>query len=239
MVRFCVRYGVVVFPGSNCDRDTVHVLTNVVGQPADLVWHQETDLSRFDCVVLPGGFAHGDYLRAGAIARFSPIMGAVERFAAGGGLVLGICNGFQVLVEAGLLPGAMRQNASLRFMCRWVHLRVESNHPPFTRQIEVGRVLRMPIAHQEGSYFVDPDTHARMEARGQIVLRYCDADGHVTPEANPNGAVDSIAGICNEAGSVFGLMPHPERCAEALLGGTDGGLLFASLEASLPTLASR
>lgn len=226
-----MRYGVVVFPGSNCDRDAVHVLADVLGQPARLVWHETTDLSPYDCVVLPGGFAHGDYLRAGAIARFSPVMGAVERFAAAGGLVLGICNGFQVLVEAGLLPGAMRQNVSLRFVCRWINLRVDSTHTPFADGLEQGQVLRMPVAHHEGSYFADPETLAEMERGGQIILRYCDPAGAVTDEANPNGSVSAIAGIGNAGGNVFGLMPHPERCAEALLGGTDGRRIFDSVEA--------
>lgn len=225
-----MQYGVVVFPGSNCDRDTVHVLTRVMGQSADLVWHESTDLSRYDCVVLPGGFAHGDYLRAGAIARFSPVMRSVERFAAEGGLVLGICNGFQVLVEAGLLPGAMLQNASLRFVCRWVCVRVESNRTPFTAGLDRGTVLRMPVAHHEGSYFVDPETRGSMERHGQIVLRYCDASGAVTDDANPNGAVDAIAGVCSREGNVFGLMPHPERSAEALLGGTDGRRILEAVE---------
>ena len=227
-----MHYGVVVFPGSNCDRDAVHVLADVLEQPAQLVWHEATDLSAYDCVVLPGGFAHGDYLRAGAIARFSPVMGAIEAFAANGGLVLGICNGFQVLVEAGLLPGAMRQNASLRFVCRWVHLRVDATNTPFAENLEPGRVLRMPVAHHEGSYFADSETLADLEGHGQIILRYCDDEGRSSLEANPNGAVDSIAGICNAAGNVFGLMPHPERCAEALLGGTDGRLIFESVEAA-------
>jgi len=235
-----VRFGVVVFPGSNCERDTVHALSAVLGQPADLVWHEETDLSSYDCVVLPGGFAHGDHLRAGAIARFSPVMAAVERFAADGGLVWGICNGFQVLVEAGLLPGAMLQNAGLRFVCRWVHLRVESTNAPFTAGITPGTVLRMPIAHHEGDYYVDKTTLARLERNQQIVLRYCDAEGHATLEANPNGSAANIAGVCNEAGNVFGLMPHPERCAEPILGGVDGRRLFESvLTARVPSRAGR
>jgi phosphoribosylformylglycinamidine synthase subunit PurQ / glutaminase len=227
-----VRVGVIVFPGSNCERDTLHVLTDVLHRPADLVWHEQTDLSPYDCIILPGGFAHGDYLRAGAIARFSPVMAAVQRFAADGGLVWGICNGFQVLVEAGLLPGAMLQNAGLRFVCRWVHVRVESNVTLFTRDIPRGSVLRLPIAHHEGSYFVDDATLAGMEERGQIVLRYCTEDGRLEPVANPNGSVSAIAGVCNEAGNVFGLMPHPERCSEAILGGVDGLRLFESLTRS-------
>ncbi|MBM2810236.1 MAG: phosphoribosylformylglycinamidine synthase [Chloroflexi bacterium] len=237
-----VRFAVVVFPGSNCELDTIHVLSNVLGEQADLLWHQDTDLSPYDCVILPGGFAHGDYLRAGAIARFSPIMESVTRFAGDGGLVWGICNGFQVLVEAGLLPGAMMQNAGLRFVCRWVNLRVESDATPFTGGLTGGRVLRMPIAHHEGSYFVDGPTLAAMEARRQIVLRYCDSDGAITGSANPNGSISNIAAVCNEAGNVFGLMPHPERCAEPILGGTDGRLIFeaarlAASEGHRPRLA--
>jgi len=230
----------VVFPGSNCERDTIHALSTVLGQPADLIWHGDTDLSAYDCVILPGGFAHGDHLRAGAIARFSPVMAGVERFAADGRLVWGICNGFQVLVEAGLLPGAMLQNAGLRFVCRWVHLRVESTDTPFTAGITPGAVLRMPIAHHEGSYFVDKATLARLEHNSQIVLRYCDAAGHATLDANPNGSAANIAGVCNEAGNVFGLMPHPERCAEPILGGVDGRRLFESvLNARVPSFAGR
>jgi phosphoribosylformylglycinamidine synthase len=222
-----VHFGIVTFPGSNCERDAHHVVTQVLHEPADLLWHAATDLSVYDCIILPGGFAHGDYLRAGAIARFSPVMSAVERFASAGGLVLGICNGFQVLVESGLLPGAMLPNAGLRFVCRWVNLRVEeAAATPFTRGLAPGTVLRMPIAHHEGCYFAEPSLVADLERRGQIVLRYCTADGRVSEAANPNGSVGSIAGICNAAGNVFGLMPHPERCAEAVLGGTDGRLIF-------------
>lgn len=224
-----MRFGVIVFPGSNCERDTLHVLTDVLHESADLIWHTHTDLSAYDCVVLPGGFAHGDYLRAGAIARFSPVMEAVERFAADGGLVWGICNGFQILVEAGLLPGAMLQNVGLRFVCRWVHVRVESRATPFTQKIRARAVLRMPIAHHEGCYFVQEDLLAAMEHRGQIVLRYCSPDGRMVASANPNGSVSHIAGVCSAGGNVFGLMPHPERCAEAMLGSADGWRLFDSV----------
>jgi len=224
-----VRVGVVVFPGSNCERDTMHVLRDVLNVQAQLIWHRETDLSPYDCVILPGGFAHGDYLRAGAIARFSPVMFALERFAAEGGLVWGICNGFQVLLEAGLLPGAMLQNAGLRFVCRWVTTRVERAGLPFTCDLKQGDVLRMPVAHHEGSYFVNSRTLAEMEREGQIMLRYCETDGTVTPAANPNGSVANIAGVCNRAGNVFGLMPHPERSAESILGSADGLRLFESV----------
>jgi phosphoribosylformylglycinamidine synthase len=224
-----MRFGIVVFPGTNCDADTLWVLRDVLQQPAEPVWHQVTDLSRFDALILPGGFAHGDYLRAGAIARFSPVMNAVEKFAASSRPVLGICNGFQVLVEAGLLPGAMMRNQGLRFLCKDVTVRVENADTPFTRACHAGQRLRLPIAHNEGAYYADPETLARLNARGQVVLRYCDAEGRVTPEANPNGSVENIAGICNDTGTVFGLMPHPERASEPLLGSADGRLLFESL----------
>jgi phosphoribosylformylglycinamidine synthase len=224
-----MRFGIVVFPGTNCDADTLWVLRDILQQPAEAVWHEDTDLSRFDAVILPGGFAHGDYLRAGAIARFSPVMRAVREHAAAGKPVLGICNGFQVLAEAGLLPGAMMRNAGLRFVCKDVQLRVENANTRFTRALRPGQCLRMPVAHNEGAYFADPETLARMKAGGQVLLRYCDAGGCVTPEANPNGSLENIAGLCNEAGNVCGLMPHPERAAEPLLGSADGRLLFESL----------
>jgi phosphoribosylformylglycinamidine synthase I len=223
------RWGVVVFPGSNCDLDTVHVLQNVLGCEARTIWHQETDLSGVDALVLPGGFAHGDYLRAGAVARFSPVMEAVTRFAEAGKPVLGICNGFQVLLEAGLLPGAMRRNESQSFSCCWVHLRVEGQKSPFLAGCRPGEVLRMPVAHGEGNYYADPETLAEMERSGQVLLRYCDASGNVTPAASPNGSVGNIAGICNARGNVMGLMPHPERACEPLLGSADGRRLLESL----------
>jgi phosphoribosylformylglycinamidine synthase I len=224
-----MKWGVVVFPGTNCDAETHHVLTRVMGQEAAYVWHEETELLPYDAVILPGGFAHGDYLRAGAIARFSPVMEAVREFAAAGKPVMGICNGFQVLVEAGLLPGAMMRNAGLRFICRFVHLRVENDTTPFTRACRPGQVLRLPIAHNEGSYFCEPNELRELERRGQILFRYCEPGGEVTPRANPNGSVAGIAGICNAAGNVMGLMPHPERASEALLGSEDGRYLFESL----------
>jgi phosphoribosylformylglycinamidine synthase I len=234
-----MRFGIIVFPGTNCDTDTLWVLREVLQQPAEPVWHEETDLGRFDAVVLPGGFAHGDYLRAGAIARFSPVMRAVESFAARGGPVLGICNGFQVLVEAGLLPGAMMRNAGLRFLCKEVHLRVENTATRFTRACRAGQVLRMPIAHNEGAYYADSETLEWMKERGQVLLRYSDAEGRVIPDDNPNGSLENIAGIVNEAGNVFGLMPHPERASEPLLGSGDGLLLFQSLLESVPVGAVR
>ncbi len=224
-----MKFAVIVFPGTNCDQETHHVITNVLGQPADLVWHEETDLSAYDCIVLPGGFAHGDYLRAGAIARFSPVMQAVERAARQDRLVWGICNGFQVLLEAGLLPGAMLRNAGISFRCQWVHVRVESDRSPFTSGIAPGTVLRLPIAHGAGNYFAPPDVLDRLVERGQVVLRYCEPDGRITPESNPNGSAMNIAGICNEGGNVFGLMPHPERASEPILGGTDGRRLFEAV----------
>lgn len=224
-----VSFGVLVFPGSNCDHDAYHAVKHVLGQEARFIWHKDTDLSGVDVVVVPGGFSYGDYLRAGAIARFSPVMEHVVRFAEAGGLVLGICNGFQVLCEAGLLPGALLRNTSLRFACRWTHLRCEQTATPFTNAFEPGQVVRIPIAHGEGNYFADEATLDRLEANGQVVFRYCDAGGAVTPEANPNGAARNIAGIVNEGRNVLGMMPHPERCVEAALGGEDGALLFRSL----------
>jgi phosphoribosylformylglycinamidine synthase subunit PurQ / glutaminase len=224
-----VKIALIVFPGTNCEWDTHHVLTSVFRADADLVWHESTDLSPYDLVVLPGGFAHGDHLRAGAIARFSPIMREVERFARSDRLVFGICNGFQVLLEAGLLPGAMLRNATLQFRSVWTHLRVESTRTPFTSTCQPGQVLRMPVAHGEGNYFASPELLDQLYRRDQVVLRYCEADGSVTLRANPNGALDNIAGICNEGRNVFALMPHPERASEPELGSTDGGLFFASL----------
>jgi phosphoribosylformylglycinamidine synthase subunit PurQ / glutaminase len=222
-----LRWGVILFPGTNCDLDTLHVLNEALGQEARPVWHEETDLSGLDALCLPGGFAHGDYLRAGAVARFSPVLEATREFAEAGKPVLGICNGFQVLLEAGLLPGAMLRNRSQNFMCRWVHLRVENPDSPFLRGLERGEVLRMPVAHGEGNYFADPETVARMERNGQVLLRYCDPEGNVA-ETGPNGSVGSIAGIGNERGNVMGLMPHPERACEPLLGSEDGRRLFES-----------
>jgi phosphoribosylformylglycinamidine synthase len=214
--------GVVVFPGSNGDYDALYALGEVLGQRAELVWHTETDLSRFDMLVLPGGFSYGDYLRAGAIARFSPVMAAVRRFAESGGWVLGICNGFQVLTEAHLLPGALMRNAERSFSCRWVHVRVEPSMGALLAGVKPGTVWRLPIAHGEGRYFASPDTIQELERNGQIVLRYCAPDGSLDPEANPNGSSDAVAGVCNREGNVLGLMPHPERAAEAILGGDDG-----------------
>jgi phosphoribosylformylglycinamidine synthase len=216
-----VRFGVVTFPGSNCDADCRWVLEKVVGVEAVSIWHEETDLAGLDAVVLPGGFSYGDYLRPGAIAATSPVMRAVREFAAHGGLVLGICNGFQILLEARLLPGALLPNLDARFRCGWVHVRVERTDTPFTSRYRPGEVVRMPIAHREGRYHADPATLEHLEAAGRVVFRY---EGE-----NPNGSLHGIAGICNGAGNVLGLMPHPERCAEGILGGEDGRRLFESM----------
>jgi phosphoribosylformylglycinamidine synthase len=224
-----VNIGVVVFPGSNCDHDCEHVLTDVLGQKAVPVWHKETSLAGLDAVILPGGFSYGDYLRTGAIARFSPVMAAVQRFAGEGGLVLGICNGFQILLEAGLLPGAMLRNTSLHFVCKDVYVKVENAATPFTGRCEPGQVLKIPIAHADGNYYTDPVTLAALQANAQIVLRYCTLEGKAASEANPNGSLDNIAGIRSAAGNVLGMMPHPERCAEEVLGNDDGRLIFLSM----------
>ena len=224
-----IKFGVVVFPGSNCDHDAYHVCKHVMGQEAVFLWHKDADLKNADVVILPGGFSYGDYLRCGAIARFSPIMKEVIRFANDGGTVLGICNGFQILVEAGLLPGVLLRNASLRFVCKFVHLRVENNQTRFTGQTRPGEVLHIPIAHGDGNYFTDPDTLAHLESNNQIIFRYCTRDGEVTDEANPNGSLGNIAGIINDYGNVLGMMPHPERAADPLLRHTDGQKIFKSL----------
>jgi phosphoribosylformylglycinamidine synthase I len=224
-----MNIGVVVFPGSNCDHDCEHVFKHVLGQDVTRVWHKETSLAGLDAVILPGGFSYGDYLRTGAIAQFSPVMGAVRKFADEGGPVLGICNGFQILLEAGLLPGAMLRNKSLHFICKDVYVRVENAATPFTGLCRPGQVLRIPIAHADGNYYTDPVTLAGLQANAQVVFRYCDQDGNVTPEANPNGSLDNIAGIRNAQGNVLGMMPHPERSAEKALGNEDGRLIFLSM----------
>lgn len=226
-----MRFGVVVFPGSNCEMDCYHVIDEVLKEDVDYVWHQQTDVSAYDCLVLPGGFSYGDYLRCGAIARFSPVMEAVADFARGGGLVIGICNGFQILLEAGLLPGAMLRNTSLSFICRFVNVKVENADTPWTNAARQGQVLRIPIAHGEGNYTADAATLAGLAEEGRVILRYCDGEGEVTAVANPNGSVDNIAGICGEGFNVFGLMPHPERASEEILGSTDGLLIWESVMA--------
>jgi phosphoribosylformylglycinamidine synthase I len=232
-----VKFGVVIFPGSNCDHDAYHVISKHVGQPVSFVWHKETDLAPYDCVILPGGFSYGDYLRAGALARFSPVMRSVREFAAQGGLVLGICNGFQILCEANLLPGALMRNRDLHFRCEHVRVRVESTGTPFTNEMRRGEVLSIPIAHAEGNYTCDDATLGKLQREDRIIFRYCDAAGNVTDEANPNGSRDSIAGICNRARNVFGMMPHPERACEDLLGSADGRGVFRSLATTLAAVS--
>jgi phosphoribosylformylglycinamidine synthase len=227
---------VIVFPGSNCEQDAHWAVTKVLGQSAELVWHKDTDLKGADVVILPGGFAHGDYLRTGAMARFSPIMPAVRAFAAAGGPVLGICNGFQILLEAGLLPGAMLRNRGLKYRCEHVHVRVEQTDTPFTGGARVGQVLRIPIGHGEGNYYAAPDVLARLEANRQVVLRYATADGRIVDEANPNGSVHNIAGLCSEGRNVVGMMPHPERACEAALGSVDGLVILESMVKALSSV---
>ena len=228
-----MRFGVVVFPGSNCDHDAYHALRHGMNQETHLLWHGETDLQGVDAIIIPGGFSYGDYLRCGAIAKFSPIMESVRRHAKGGKLVLGICNGFQILQEAGMLPGVMLRNAGLKFVCRHVHLCVDNVKTPFTRSCQSGQVLKIPIAHNDGNFFLPEDELAALKKQEQVVLRYCDAEGNVTPQANPNGSVDNIAGVKNREGNIMGLMPHPERAAEALLSSEDGRLIFESMLAQL------
>lgn len=228
-----MKYGVLVFPGSNCDHDAYHVISKHVGQPVDFVWHRETDLRDYDAIIVPGGFSYGDYLRCGALAKFSPVMKSVREFAAEGKFVFGICNGFQILCEAGLLPGALIRNRGLHFICRHVNLRVETNRTPFTSEIEKGAVLSIPIAHAEGNYVCDDAVFDDLERNDQIVFRYCDEEGNVTDEANPNGARSNIAGICNRERNVLGMMPHPERACEELLGSNDGREIFRSLAAAV------
>ncbi len=224
-----VKFGVVVFPGSNCDHDAHYVASELLGQEARFIWHKESSVGDADVLVLPGGFAHGDYLRCGAIARFSPIMKDVVAFAKKGGLVLGICNGFQVLTEAGLLPGVLLRNSSLRFVCKYLHVRIENNATPFTSGCRAGEVLEIPVAHGDGNYFADDETLKKLADNGQIVFRYCSREGTRTPDSNPNGSSLDIAGIINEAGNVLGMMPHPERAADPDLRHTDGRKIFESI----------
>jgi phosphoribosylformylglycinamidine synthase I len=228
-----MKFSVVVFPGSNCDHDAYHAVKHVLGQDAEFVWHKETDLKGAEVVILPGGFSHGDYLRTGAIARFSPVMTAVREFAQSGGPVLGICNGFQILCEAGLLPGAMLRNKDLKFHCEHVFIRVEQTDTPFTTRATKGQVLRIPIAHGEGNYYAEPDVLSALERSGRVLFRYCDEHGQLTDASNPNGAVNAIAGVCNEQRNVVGLMPHPERACESALGSADGLVLFESVVTQL------
>ena len=228
-----MKFAVVVFPGSNCDHDAYHAAKHVLGQDAELVWHKDTSLRGADVVILPGGFAHGDYLRTGAIARFSPVMAEVQKFAAAGGPVLGICNGFQILLEAGLLPGAMLRNTSLQYQCEYVDVKVEQTDTPFTTACTTGQVLRIPIAHGEGNYYAEPDVIDRLEKNRQVVFRYTTATGEVSAAANPNGSVNNIAGLCSEQRNVVGLMPHPERACELAVGSADGLVLFESVVKAL------
>lgn len=231
-----MRFGVLVFPGSNCDHDTYNVIAEIAHQPVTFLWHDSDNLSGVDAVLVPGGFAYGDYLRTGAIAQFSPVMGAVRRFAAGGGPVLGICNGFQILAESGLLPGALMRNAGLKYVCKQVCLRTETANSPFTNKLTVGEVLQIPIGHMEGNYFCTPDDLNRLQTEDRIAFRYSTRHGEITPEANPNGSLGNIAGILNEGRNVLGMMPHPDRSSEALLGSSDGWKIFASM---IDTLATR
>jgi phosphoribosylformylglycinamidine synthase I len=224
-----MKFAVIVFPGSNCDHDAHHAVEDVLGQQAECIWHKETDLKGADAVILPGGFAHGDYLRVGAMARFSPVMTAVRAFAEGGGPVIGICNGFQVLLEAGLLPGAMLRNRSLQYQCEHIHVRVEQTDTPFTCGAAAGQVLRIPIGHGEGNYYAPPELLQTIEAGRQVILRYTDPRGRTGGGSNPNGSVNDIAAVCNQQRNVVGLMPHPERACEAMLGSTDGLVVFESV----------
>jgi phosphoribosylformylglycinamidine synthase len=228
-----LKFGVVIFPGSNCDYDTYYALKNICKQKTTFLWHKEHDLKNVDCVILPGGFSYGDYLRSGSIAAFSPLMQEVKEFALRGGLVLGICNGFQVLLELGLLPGAMLRNKKLKFLCQFVHIRVENNKTPFSHQAKNGQTLKIPIAHFDGNYFASPETILEIKKNSQIVFRYSNAKGQLNAEANVNGSAESIAGLINKAGNVLGMMPHPERASEVILGSEDGRIIFESIIAKL------
>jgi phosphoribosylformylglycinamidine synthase I len=228
-----MKFGVIVFPGSNCDHDSYHAAATATGQQAVFLWHDSNDLENCDAIIVPGGFAYGDYLRTGAIAKFAHIMPAVKQFAASGGWVIGICNGFQILCEAGLLPGALLRNAGLKYVCKPVNLRVENADTPFTNTCKQGEVLQIPIGHMEGNYYCDPQTLSTLQKQNRIVFRYSTPDGRITPEANPNGSLDNIAGICNEGRNVLGMMPHPDRSSEALLGSTDGAKIFRSMAEAL------
>jgi phosphoribosylformylglycinamidine synthase len=230
-----MKFGVLVFPGSNCDHDTYNVIAEIAQQPVTFLWHDSEDLAGVDAVLVPGGFAYGDYLRTGAIAHFSPVMQAVKQFATGGGLVLGICNGFQILTESGLLPGALMRNAGLKYICKQVHVRTETENSPFTNQLVKGEVLQIPIGHMEGNYFCTPEELRRLESEDRIAFRYCTPAGEVTPEANPNGSLSNIAGILSEKRNVLGMMPHPDRSSEKLLGSADGWKIIASMVEALAT----
>jgi phosphoribosylformylglycinamidine synthase len=224
-----MKFGVVVFPGSNCDHDTYHVISKVLGQPVNFIWHKTEEIEGCDAIILPGGFSYGDYLRTGSIARFSPVMKLVTSFAHAGGMVLGICNGFQILCEAGLLPGALLRNRDLKFHCEHVSIRVDNYDTPFTKSCQPDKVLSIPIAHGDGNYFCDEETLSELEREKRVIFRYCDSDGKTTDAANPNGSLNNIAGICNRERNVLGMMPHPERAAESLLGSNDGRSIFVSM----------
>ena len=224
-----MKFGIVVFPGSNCEHDVYHVVKHLLGHEATFIWHKTESLAGVDCVVLPGGFAHGDYLRTGAMARFSPIMKAVKQHADRGGMVFGICNGFQILAEAGLLPGALVRNANLQYICRDLYVRVERQDTAYTNRIKQGTVLRIPVGHGEGCYYAPDNVLEELAKKKQVVFRYCDAKGEITAESNPNGSLQAIAGICNERGNVLGMMPHPDRCAEEVHGNADGVRIFNSI----------
>ena len=224
-----MKFGVVVFPGSNCDQDCFYVVKDVLKQPVKYIWHKDTELDNFDCIILPGGFSYGDYLRTGAVARFSPVMDSVIDFAKRGGIVIGICNGFQILLESGVLPGAMLRNTNLHFICKYVYIKTENIKTPFTNLCKKNQILKIPIAHNEGNYYIDDDGLKSLEKNGQIVFRYCSPDGDVNKESNPNGALANIAGIINREGNVLGMMPHPERSSEAELGSEDGFLILRSI----------
>jgi phosphoribosylformylglycinamidine synthase I len=228
-----MKFGVVVFPGSNCDHDAFYAIGNVLHKPVEFIWHQSEDLANCDAIILPGGFAHGDYLRTGAIARFSPVMKSVEKFANSGGMVLGICNGFQILLEAGLLPGAMMRNSGLRYICRHVHIRVEQTDTPFTNAAQRGQILTVPIAHNDGNYTSDEATLAGLEKNRQVLFRYTTPHGPDDAAGNPNGSMNNIAGICNRERNIAGLMPHPERAVETALGSDDGLVIFKSMVEAL------
>lgn len=234
-----MKTGIILFPGSNCDHDAFYAVNEIFSQPAEMLWHKDRrDLKEFDLIIIPGGFSYGDYLRTGAIARFAPVMQDVMDFASYGGAVIGICNGFQILTECGLLPGALMRNRDLKFICKNVHLRVENNGTMFTGDYHPHEVIRIPVAHGDGNYYTDPDTLRELEDRNRVVFRYCAEDGAVSEAANPNGSLNNIAGIISARGNVLGMMPHPERCADAVLGNTDGARLFSSLIASIGTVVA-
>src|SRR5213594_2472852 len=230
-----MKFGVVIFPGSNCEQDCYYAIRSLLEQPVEYIWHQDTSVKGFDAIILPGGFAYGDYLRTGALARFSPVMTAIADYSKKGGLVFGICNGFQILTEARLLPGALLRNVGLKYLCKFVYLRTESDATPYTNLMMKGQLLRIPIGHGEGNFFADPETLKRIEDQDQVVFRYADARGRVTPATNPNGSLNNIAGIVNQERNVLGMMPHPDRAYESILGSTDGKLIFESMVNALVT----